>query len=178
MTFYIRSEQDPRALAQAAQRTVNRLDASLPVYDIKTVEMQIPETHFLDRLFAMLSAAFAVLATILASIGLYGVTAYNAARRTQEMGIRVALGAEGAHILRLVMREVLWLTVIGIGVGAPSAIALGRLVQSELYGMKASDPPVMIEAAALITAVSTLAGYVPPARRASRIDPMRALRYE
>ncbi|PYT23950.1 MAG: hypothetical protein DMG57_30300 [Acidobacteria bacterium] len=167
MTFYIRSEQDPRALAQAAQRTVNRLDASLPVYDIKTVEMQIRRRTSSIAFFAMLSAAFAVLATILASIGLYGVTAYNAARRTQEMGIRVALGAEGAHILRLVMREVLWLTVIGIGVGAPSAIALGRLVQSELYGMKASDPPVMIEAAALITAVSTLAGYV-PARRGAR----------
>jgi len=107
MTFYIRSEQDPRALAQAAQRTVNRLDASLPVYDIKTVEMQIRRRTSSIAFFAMLSAAFAVLATILASIGLYGVTAYNAARRTQEMGIRVALGAEGAHILRLVMREVL-----------------------------------------------------------------------
>jgi predicted permease len=177
MTFYVRSKQDPRALVQAAQRMANRLDSSLPVYNVKTIEMQIEETHFLDRLFVLLSAAFAVLATLLASIGLYGVTAYNATRRTQEMGIRVALGAERTDILRLVMREVLWLTAIGIAAGGPLAVALGKLVQNELYGMKASDPAVMIAAVVVITSVSALAAYL-PARRASRIDPMRALRYE
>ncbi len=177
LTFYIRTSQDPLALAQAALQTVASLDASLPVVDLKTVQKQIRETHFLDRLFAWLSAAFGLLATLLASVGLYGVTAYAVARRTQEIGIRMALGAARGNVLRLILREVLILVGAGVAVGVPAALALGKLVESQLFGVKANDPMVMMLATAVIITVSALAGYL-PARRATRIDPMIALRYE
>ncbi len=177
ITFYIRAQRDPLALAQEARRMVAQLDASLPVYNVKTVERQIEETHFMERLFAWLSAAFGILATLLASVGLYGVTAYAVARRTQEIGIRIALGAERTNVLSLILREVLILAGAGVAIGIPSALALGRLVQSQLFGVKANDPAVMVAAAGVILAVSLFAGYL-PARRATRIDPMEALRYE
>jgi len=177
ITFYIRTTQDPLSVAQAARQTVARLDASLPVYNVKTVERQIQETHFLDRLFAWLSAAFGVVATILASVGLYGVTANAVTRRTQEIGIRMALGATQSNVVNLVLREVLMLTVAGIITGVIAAFALGRLVESQLFGIKASDPSMMAIATVIIIAVSALAGYL-PARRATRIDPLNALHYE
>jgi ABC-type antimicrobial peptide transport system permease subunit len=177
LTFYLRTSQDPLALAHPARQSVISLDASLPVFNVKTVEMQIKETHFLDRLFAWLSIAFGVLATLAASVGLYGVTAYAVARRTQEIGIRIALGAARGNVLRLILREVLILVGAGVAVGVPSALALGRLVESQLFGIKANDPVVMMLAVAVIVSVSVLAGYL-PARRATRIDPMHALRYE
>ena len=177
MTFYIRTNRSPLALAQEARRTVSQLDASLPLFNVKTVERQVEETHFMDRLFAWLSAAFGLLATLLASVGLYGITAYAVTRRTQEIGIRIALGAERANVLGLILREVLMLVGAGIVVGVPSALALGRLVESQLFGIKPSDPLVMTLAVGVILCVSLLAGYL-PARRATRIDPMTALRYE
>jgi predicted permease len=177
MTFYIRSRQDPRALAEAARRVVAHYDPALPVVDIRTAADQIEQTDYRDRLFAFLSVAFACLATLLAAIGLYGVTSYAVARRTQELGVRLALGAGRGTILRLVLREVLWLAAVGIALGLPLALALGRLVESELFGVRGSDPAVMLGAALVIAVVSALAGYL-PARRATRIDPLRALRYE
>ena len=177
MTFYVRSAGNPKALAQAARQALARLDPALPVYDLKTVQTQIDETHFIDRLFAMLSAAFGFLATTLAAVGLYGVTAYAVTRRTQEIGVRMALGAGRQSILGLVMREVLLLTAAGIVVGILAALALGRLVESQLFGLKAADPAVLAAAVVVIAAISALSGYL-PARRATRIDPLRALRYE
>ncbi len=177
MTFYLRTAGDPLAMAPAARRAVRRLDASLPVYDLKTVEAQIGETHFLDRLLAWLSAAFGLLATLLASIGLYGVTAYNVARRTQEIGIRMALGAARGSVLRLVMREVLVQAGAGLAIGVAAAVALGRLAESLLFQMKGRDPAVMAGATAVVLLVSMAAGYL-PARRAAGIDPMRALHWE
>jgi predicted permease len=177
LTYYLRTNQDPLSLAQAARQSVAGLDASLPVFNVKTVEAQIRETHFLDRLFAWLSIAFGVLATLLASVGLYGVTAYAVARRTQEIGIRLALGASRANVLRLILREVIVLVGAGVAAGVVAALALGRLVESQLFGIKASDPVVMALAIGVIVAVTVLAGYI-PARRATGIDPMNALRYE
>jgi ABC-type antimicrobial peptide transport system permease subunit len=177
VTFYLRTSQDPLSLAPAARQSVVSLDASLPVFNVKTVEMQIKETHFLDRLFAWLSIAFGVLATLLASVGLYGVTAYAVARRTQEIGIRIALGASRANVLRLILREVVSLVGAGVVVGVLAALALGRLVESQLFGIKANDPLVMLLAVGVIVSVTALAAYV-PARRATGIDPMNALRYE
>jgi ABC-type antimicrobial peptide transport system permease subunit len=153
------------------------MDAALPVYDLKTVAAQIDETHFLDRLLAWLAVAFGCLATLLASIGLYGITAFNVSRRTQEIGIRMALGAARASVLRLVMREVLILTALGLLVAIPATLALGRLLESQLFEMKAADPLVILGAAAVVLLVSLLAGYI-PAHRATRIDPMQALRWE
>jgi ABC-type antimicrobial peptide transport system permease subunit len=154
-----------------------KLDRSVPIYDLKTVDAQIGETHFLDRLLAWLTVAFGFLATLLASIGLYGITAFSVARRTQEIGIRMALGAARGNVLRLVMREVLMLTSCGLIVGVPAALALGRLVQSELFEMKVGDPAIIVGAIAVTLLVSALAAYL-PARRATRIDPMHALRWE
>ena len=177
VTFYVRSMAPPAGLAPAVRQTMNRLDAALPVLDMKTLETQVNETHFLDRLFALLSGVFGFLATLLASIGLYGVTASSVGRRTQEIGIRMALGARQGSVLGLILKEVLLLAAIGIVIGIPVALALGRLVESQLYGMRASDPGVLTAGVATIAAVSLLAGYI-PALRAARIDPIRALRSE
>ena len=177
ITFYVRTARNPLAAAQVVRQAVHRLDASVPVYNLKTLDAQIGETHFLDRLLAWLSLAFGFLATLLASIGLYGITSFSVARRTQEIGIRMALGAARGNVLRLVMREVVILAAAGLGVGIPVALALGKLVESQLFAMKAGDPAVIAGAAAVVLLVSALAGYL-PARRATRIDPMQALRWE
>jgi predicted lysophospholipase L1 biosynthesis ABC-type transport system permease subunit len=132
---------------------------------LKTVDMQIEETHFLDRLLAWLSVAFGLLATLLASTGLYGLTGFNVTRRTQEIGIRMALGAERGNVLRLVMREVLILAAVGLIVGVPATLALGRLLESQLFEIKAGDPVVMAGATAVVLLVSMLAGYIPARRR-------------
>jgi putative ABC transport system permease protein len=164
-------------MAQAARAAVRRLDAALPLYDLKTLDAQISETHFLDRLLAWLSVAFAVLATLLASIGLYGITAFNVTRRTQEIGIRMALGAARGNVLLLVLREVLFLSAAGLIAGLAAARALGRLLESQLFQMKPSDPAVLASAMIVGLAVSAIAGYL-PARHATRIHPMHALHWE
>jgi len=176
-TLYVRTARNPLSVGLASRQAVRRLDASLPVYNLKTVEAQIGETHFLDRLLAWLSVAFGFLATLLASIGLYGITAFNVTRRTQEIGIRMALGAVRGNVLRLVMQEVLILAGAGLIVGVTAALALGRLLESQLFQMKGRDPLVIAGATAVVLVVSALAGYL-PARRATRIDPMEALRWE
>ena len=156
---------------------VRAMDPSIPVFGVKTVEGQLDETLLTDRLIAMLSAGFGVLATLLASIGLYGVMAFVVVRRRKELGIRLALGARPGTVTSLVMREVLTLLAIGLAVGVPTALGLGRYVSSQLYGVQAHDPGIAIATVALLSLVSASAGFI-PARRASRIDPILALRYE
>jgi ABC-type antimicrobial peptide transport system permease subunit len=156
---------------------VKRLDASMPVYELKTLQGQLDETLLTDRLIALLSAGFGLLATLLASIGLYGVMAFIVVRRRKEIGLRLALGAEPSGVLWIVMREVLILLVIGLAVGIPAAIGLGRYVSSQLYGIQPNDPFIAISTVVLLAAVSVAAGMI-PATRASRIDPILALRYE
>jgi predicted permease len=175
--FYIRTARNPLAMAQAARQVLQGLDRSVPVYDLKTLDTQIGETHFLDRLLAWLSVSFGVVATLLASIGLYGITAFSVTRRTQEIGIRMALGAARGNVLRLVMREALMLAAAGLIVGVPAALAFGKLIESQLFEMKGNDPAVMVGAMAAVLLVSVLAAYL-PARRATRIDPMQALHWE
>ncbi|MGI8961708.1 MAG: FtsX-like permease family protein, partial [Bryobacteraceae bacterium] len=177
LTFYTRTEGDPQTMARLARRTVHRIDATLPVYDMKTVENQIRETHYIDRLITMLSAAFGLLATLLAAVGLYGVMAFTVARRTRELGIRMALGAQRGSVVRLVMQEVFLLAGIGIGAALPLALGLGRFIESQLFGLKATDPSTLTAATLLLAAVALAAGYI-PALRATRIDPMNALRWE
>jgi putative ABC transport system permease protein len=149
----------------------------MPVYAMKTVEGQLDETLLTDRLIAMLSAGFGLVATLLASIGLYGVMAFVVAQRKKELGIRLALGAQPGVIVWLVMREVLLLLAIGLAVGVPAAIALGRYVAAQLYGIQASDPVIAGSTVLLLTIVSAAAGLI-PAQRAGRIDPIVALRQE
>ncbi len=156
---------------------VKQLDSSMPVYEMKTLEGQLDETLLTDRLIALLSAGFGLLATLLASIGLYGVMAFVVARRKKELGIRLALGAQPGLVIWLVMREVLLLLAIGLAIGVPSAIALGRFVSTQLYGIQPHDPWIAAWTMLLLTVVSAAAGLI-PAHRASRIDPILALRYE
>ena len=148
----------------------------MPVYALKTLEAQLDETLLIDRLVALLSAGFGLLAT-LASVGLYGVMAFVVARRRKQLGVRMALGARPGLVIWPVMREVLALLAIGLAVGIPAAMTLGRLVSAELYGVQRGDPWMALSTVALLAIVSAAAGLI-PAHRASRIDPILALRYE
>ena len=175
--YYVRTMAGSTATYNQIRNEVSQLDASMPVYGMKTVESQLDETLLTDRLIAMLSAGFGLLATLLASVGLYGVMAFVVARRRKELGIRLALGAQPGFVIWLVMREVLLLLAIGLLIGVPAALALGRYVASQLYNIEPQDPAIAITTVALLSLVSAAAGLI-PAHRASRIDPILALRHE
>jgi predicted permease len=177
VTFYLRTAEASGGAFSTIRNEVKRLDAAMPVYDMKTLQGQLDETLLTDRLIALLSAGFGLLATLLASIGLYGVMAFIVARRKKEMGIRLALGAEPSGLIWIVMKEVLLLVTLGLAIGIPAAVALGRYVSSQLYGIQPNDPWIAVATVALLAAVSAAAGLI-PAHRASRIDPILALRYE
>lgn len=176
-TLYLRTTLAPTAVATAIRREMQQLDVNVPVNSMKTMEVQVSESLFMERLIAMLSAFFGLLATLLAAIGLYGVMAYSVARRTREIGIRVALGAERRGVIAMVMKEVVLLAGIGVGVGLPVALALTAYVQTQLFGLKPNDPLTLSLAVAVMAGVALLAGYI-PAERAARVDPIVALRYE
>jgi ABC-type antimicrobial peptide transport system permease subunit len=175
--FYVRTNTSASSSYGVIRNEVKQLDAAMPVYEMKTLEAQLDETLLTDRLIALLSAGFGLLATVLASIGLYGVMAFVVARRRKELGIRLALGAQPGLVIWMVMREVLLLLAIGLAVGIPAAMALGRTVSSQLYGIQPNDPRMAAWTVLLLTVVSAVAGLI-PAHRASRIDPILALRYE
>ena len=176
-TFYVRTNLDSSQMFRAINNAVKKLDPSMAASEMRTLESQLDQTLLTERLIAMLSAGFGGLATVLAAIGLYGVMAFVVARRTKEIGVRMALGARRGSVVWMVMKEVLLLLGIGLAVGVPAAIALGRFVSAQLYGVKANDPWVAAIAVLLLSAIAAFAGLV-PARRASRIDPLLALRYE
>lgn len=177
LNFYVRTAGDPIQMLRAIQPAIKRLDANLPVEDLKTLPQQVRENVFLDRMISILSAAFAFVATLLASIGLYGVLAYSVAQRTREIGVRMALGADAGRVRRMVMRQVAVMVVIGGTIGIAGALALGRGAKSLLFEIKSHDPVVLVLSAVLLALVALAAGYV-PAVRASKIHPMQALRYE
>jgi predicted permease len=177
MTAYIRAEADPENLFSSMRRAVHEIDSNVPVYRMRTMTEQVDGSLMSERLLAALSTAFGLLATLLAAIGLYGVMAYMVTQRTREIGIRVALGAKGGNIAGLVMREVMLLAAAGIGVGLPAAAALTRLAKALFYGVTPNDPLTVILAAVSVAATAFAAGYL-PSRRAARVDPMRALRWE
>ncbi|HET6899194.1 MAG TPA: FtsX-like permease family protein, partial [Vicinamibacteria bacterium] len=177
MTFYVRSPLEAGGLGNRVRMLVRQADPGLPVTDMKTMRAQIHESLFVERMVAVLSAAFGFLATLLAAIGLYGVMSYAVSLRTREIGIRVALGAERRTVLFMVLKEVAVLALLGVLLGLPSGYGLGRLVESQLYGMTARDPVTFAVATAVLLVSAALAGYV-PAARATRVDPLVALRYE
>jgi len=177
ITFYVKTAVGTEPVMRAIPDVIRRLDANLPVEDLKTLEQQAQESVAGDRLIGMLSAAFAVLATLLAAIGLYGVLAYTVAQRTQEIGLRMALGADSPRVRGMVLWQVGRMTIVGGVVGIAAGLGLGRAAQSLLYGLEGHDPAVIGAVALLLAGVSLGAGYL-PALRASRVDPMQALRYE
>jgi ABC-type antimicrobial peptide transport system permease subunit len=156
---------------------VSRIDATLPVDDLYALTEQIRQNVFLDRFISALATSFAVLATLLAAIGLYGVLAYTVSLRTKEIGLRMALGATSAGVQGLVMRQVAAMVLAGVTIGVVAALGLGRLAESLLFEMKGWDPVVLVSAA-IGLALAALAAGLLPAFRASRVDPMQALRYE
>jgi predicted permease len=177
MTFYVRTSLDPGALAPRMRAAVARVDAALPVTGLKTMQAQIGESLFAERLVAALSACFGLLATLLAALGLYGVMSYAVSLRTREIGIRVALGANRRTVLGMVLKEVAVLAAIGVAVGLPSGYGLGRLIEAQLFGLTARDPLTFVVATLTLVVTALLAGYL-PAARATRVHPMVALRYQ
>jgi predicted permease len=177
MSAYVRTRGNPASLFATLRREVRKVDATVPMYDLRTVEQQVENSLVTERLLAALSTVFGSLATLLAATGLYGVMAYMVARRTPEIGIRMALGAGRSSVLWLVMREVFLLAAVGLAIGLAAAWALTRLVEAQLFGVQPFDPMTMVLATMGIASVAMLAGYL-PARRATTIDPMRALRFE
>jgi predicted permease len=177
LTFYVRTAANPDALMAAIRREVTKLDSNLPVDNLKTLPDQIQQNVFLDRFVTVLSTAFAVLATLLAAIGLYGVLAYTVSQRTKEIGLRMALGAQPQRVRGMVLKQVALMMVIGGTIGLTAAVWVGSVASALLFEMKGWDPLVLVSAAIGLTFVALAAGYA-PANRAAHIDPMRALRYE
>jgi ABC-type antimicrobial peptide transport system permease subunit len=159
------------------RRIVAELDPNLPIREMKTMEMQIEENVFAERILSNLTLVFAALATVLAAIGLYGVLAYNVARRTREIGIRMALGASSRHVRGMVAAEVMVMLAIGTTIGLGAAAAAGMVLTKMLWGMTAWDPAIYGLAAVSLWVIALAAAYI-PARRATSVDPMVALRYE
>jgi predicted permease len=177
MHYYVRASRSPEQLVREVPAVLKRIDANLPLEEVKTMPQQVRENVYLDRMISMLSTAFAALATLLAAVGLYGVLAYTVARRTREIGVRMALGADASRVRWMVLKQVGMLTLIGGLIGLAVALALGRTAQSLLFGLQAHDPVVVVGAMVVLALVSLAAGYL-PAYRASTVDPIKALRYE
>jgi predicted permease len=177
VTFEIRTAMDPANAMTAVLQAVKATDGRLPVFGVKTLSEQLDDSLIEERLVASLSGMFGVLAMVLACVGLYGLMAYAVNLRIGEIGLRIALGAKRVQIAIMILRETLVLVVLGLVIGIPSALGASRLIQSELYGLKPNDPITILIASLVLTGIAAVAGYL-PARRAMRIDPMVALRYE
>jgi len=175
--FYVRTATPPEQMLSTIPAAMRKLDASLPLDEVKTMETQIRDNVAQDRIISTLSVAFALLATVLAAIGLYGVLAYTVAQRTREFGLRMALGADGGAVRGLVMKQVVRMAVVGGVIGMAIAIGVGRLAKSLLFEMEGYDPLVLTAATFALALVALGAGFI-PALRASKTDPMTALRYE
>ncbi len=177
MNFYVRTAVAPEQLIPTITAKMKELEPTVPVEEIKTMPQQIRENVFLDRMISILSAAFAVLATLLAGVGLYGVLAYTVAQRTREIGVRMALGASSRRVRGLVLKQVGAMTIIGGIIGIAAALGLGQAARSLLFGLEGYDALVFSMSILLLAVVALAAGYV-PARRAAQVDPMQALRYD
>ena len=177
MSVHVRTSGDPKQSAATIRREVQALDANLPAFNVMSLAENIEISLFPARLGAVLLGVFGSLALLIASIGIYGVMSYGVSERTKEMGIRMALGARGSDVLRLVISQGMWLAIIGVGIGAGLALVATRVVKSYLYDVSPTDPLTFAGIAFLLIGVALLACYI-PARRATKVDPVVALRYE
>jgi putative ABC transport system permease protein len=177
MVIVARATASPASLAAAMRKQVLEMDSQQAVTDVMRMDEVVSRSVWQPRFYTILFSVFAVVALILGSVGIYGVMSYSITQRTHELGIRMALGAQTSDVLKLVIGRGLILTLIGVGIGLGGALALTRLMTSLLFGVSATDPLTYAGVAALLTAVSLAACYI-PARRATKIDPMVALRYE
>ncbi len=176
-TFQLRTVADPTGVIAAVRQAAREIDANLPLYNIKTLAMQVDESLARDRLISALSGFFGLLSLLLAGIGLYGVLAYAVSRRTREIGIRIALGARPGAVLRMVLRQGLILTLLGVGIGLAASLGATRLLESQLFDVTPTDPVTFVGAPILLLTVALLASLV-PARRATNVDPLIAIRQE
>jgi macrolide transport system ATP-binding/permease protein len=177
MVYELRTAGDPLLYVNTVREIVHQADSRVPLSNVKTQATEIDQTINQEIVFAELCTAFAILALVIACVGLYGTVSYNVARRTGEIGIRMALGARRANVVKMILRQVFVLAAVGLAIGLPIALGASKLVASFLYGMKPNDPLAISGAVVILLAAAILAGYA-PARRASRIDPMVALRHE
>jgi macrolide transport system ATP-binding/permease protein len=177
MTFALRTGGDPLRYINTVRAIVSQADARVPVTDIKTQAAQIDQMMNQEIIFARLCTAFAVLALLIACVGLYGTMSYTVARRTGEIGIRMALGAQRGAVVWMVLRQALVLAVVGLAIGVPTALSISRFVESFLFGVKPNSAAALVLAVAILLSAVLVAGYM-PARKASRIDPMTAVRHE
>ena len=181
MTLHVRASAEMPGLIARVREAVQQIDPAMPLFAMHTLDDQLDAILSRERLVATLSTLFGVLALFLAAIGLYGLISFSVVRRTGEMGIRMALGAERPSVVRLVMREALWLVLIGLSLGVPAALIAGSLSAGRIaplvFGLSATDPLTMSGAVAVLMLVAALAAYL-PAARAGRLDPMTALRNE
>ncbi|HMJ07057.1 MAG TPA: ABC transporter permease [Chthoniobacterales bacterium] len=177
LTLHVRTQADARPIAGLLRQTLREIDPQVPLYDVTTLANELDDSLARDRLITWLSTAFGVLATLLATIGLYGVISFSVAQRTREIGIRMALGAQRGDVLRLVLRQVVWLVLLGAGLGVGISLGGVRALQSLLYEVRGADPLAFVIAVAVLLAAAALAAYS-PARRATQVNPTVALRYQ
>jgi predicted lysophospholipase L1 biosynthesis ABC-type transport system permease subunit len=177
MRLFVRTALGPSILAAAIAREVHALDPNLPLSELKTMDDRVADAMWRTRIAAWLLSAFAALALLLTTIGIFGVMAQAVAQRTPEIGIRMALGAQARDVLGLVLRRAAVVTAAGIVLGAGSALLLTRLLAALLYGVEPGDPMTFVSVAVLLGVIALLAGYI-PARRATRVDAIAALRTE
>jgi putative ABC transport system permease protein len=173
----VRAEADPMVLLGAMRAQVKAQDTELPIYRAKRMEEYVAASVAQRRFTSVLCTVFAGAGVLLAIVGLLGVMSYSVAQRTHEIGVRVAIGAEKADILRLVLKEGMGITVLGMGIGLVGTLAVSSILKSQLYGVSAKDPLTFLGVIFLLALVALAACYI-PARRAARVDPMVALRYE
>jgi len=177
MNYVVRTSTDSLAIESSIRNVVREMDPSLPVYNLKTMNDVVSKSMVQPRFLALLLATFSGIALFLAAIGIYGVMAYSVAQRTQEIGVRMALGAQPLHVLRLIFGQSLMMLLIGTAIGLAGAFALTRLMSTLLFGVTATDPLTYVSVVGILTFVALLACYI-PARRAAKVDPLIALRYE
>jgi putative ABC transport system permease protein len=177
LSLVVRTEGNPPALGPTVEQTIYSIDRDLPVFNLRSMDQLLGIAIGQQQLTMVLLAGFALLALMLAAVGIYGVVSYSVTQRTHEIGIRIALGAQSRDVLKMIIRQGMLPTLIGMGIGLAASLWLMQLIKSLLFGVSATDPLTFIVLGIVLAGVAMLACYI-PARRATRVDPMVALRYE